>query len=63
MAGVFHTVLTAGLSQILDPAGGDVVGWIGVEAQVAVVSVAEAPFELGPVMAGGFGEPVPECVP
>jgi hypothetical protein len=36
-------------SEIFDVAGGDVVGRVGVEAQVAVVGVAEASFELGPL--------------
>jgi actin-related protein len=37
---ILTEALTAGLLQILDPAGGDVLGWIGAEAQVAVISVA-----------------------
>jgi hypothetical protein len=47
-------------SEVFDVAGRDVVGRVGVEAQVAVVGVAEASFEFGPVVAGCFREPVPE---
>jgi hypothetical protein len=36
-------------SEVFDVAGGDVVGRVGVEAQVAFVGVAEASFELGPL--------------
>ncbi len=36
-------------SEVFDVAGGDVVGRVGAEAQVAVVGVAEASFELGPL--------------
>ncbi len=36
-------------SEVFDVAGGDVVGRVGVEAQVAVVGVAGASFELGPL--------------
>ena len=45
-----------------DVAGGNVVGWVGVQAQVAVVGVTEAALELGAVVPGGFREPVPEGV-
>lgn len=34
------------------PTGGDVLGWVGVKLEVAVVGVAEASFEFGPVVAG-----------
>ena len=61
-AGRVRTALAASLSEILNPAGGDVLGWVGIEAQVAVVGVAEAAFELGPVVPGFLREPVAEGV-
>ena len=53
LLGVDTDTDTAALrSQILDPTGGDILEWVGVEA----------PFKLGPVMAGFFRKPVPEGV-
>jgi hypothetical protein len=49
-------------SEVFDVAGGDVIGWVGVQAQVAVVGVPEAPLEFGAVVPGCFREPVPEGV-
>jgi hypothetical protein len=49
------------LSEVFDVAGGDVVGWVGVEAQVAVVGVAEAALELGAVVPGGFRTGTRRC--
>lgn len=49
-------------SEVFDVANGDIVGWVGVQAQVAVVGVSEAPLEFGAVVPGGFREPVPEGV-
>lgn len=40
----------------------NVVGRVGVQAQVAVIGVAEAAFEFGAVVAGGFGQPEGEGV-
>jgi len=48
--------------EVLGPAGGDVLGRVGVEPQVAVVGVAESSFQFGAVVAGGGGEPVGEGV-
>jgi hypothetical protein len=50
-------------SEVFDVAGGDVVGWVGVEPQIPVVGVAEASFQLSPIVAAGFREPVAEGVP
>jgi hypothetical protein len=50
-------------SEVFDVASGDVVGWVGVQAQVAVVGVAEAAFEFGAVVAAGLRQPVSEGVP
>src|SRR5271154_410415 len=49
-------------SEVFDVAGGDVVGWIGVETQVAVGGVAKASLQSGPVVAAGLREPVAEGV-
>ena len=48
------TVPRAGWSEVFDVACGDVVWWVGVQAQLAVVGVAEAPIELGAVVSRGF---------
>jgi alcohol dehydrogenase YqhD (iron-dependent ADH family) len=52
-----------GRSKVFNVAGGDVVGWVGVKAQVPIVGVTEASFQFSPVVAAGFREPVAEGVP
>ncbi len=50
-------------SQLLDVAGGDVLGWVGVPVDVALGLVAEATLQLVGVRACFGGKPERERVP